>query len=168
MFDPERTREFETAFNLLGLMIGAKAQMPESDIGEGPDNMWAWQLPQPYFIIEAKSGTTSQNGISRSDMGQMDQSCRWFTERYIGQVDPIKIIIHTHTNLGERAEYIPELRVMTPAKLNTLKTAFQAFCKSLGQGTAINSIAEISVLLRTHNLIPTRFIEKYTVPLKRK
>lgn len=167
VFDEKRTREFETAFNLLGLMIGAKAQMPESEIGEGPDNMWAWQLPQPFFIIEAKSGTTSQHGISRSDMGQMDQSCRWFAESYIGQAEPIKVLIHTHKNLGERAAYIPGMRVMTLPQLDALKTAFQALCKSLGQGTTINSIADITVLLRTHNLIPTRFIDTYTVPLQR-
>ena len=166
VFDKDRTREFETAFNLLGLMIGAKAQMPETEIGEGPDNMWAWQLPQPYFIIEAKSGTTSQNGISRDDMGQMDQSCRWFASSHIGQADPVKILIHTHNTLGERAAAIPGLRVMPPTLLGALKVAFQEMCKSLGKDGTINSVAGITVLLRKHNFTPTRFVETYTTDLR--
>ncbi|PHS30186.1 MAG: DEAD/DEAH box helicase [Methylophaga sp.] len=162
IFDKSRTRQFETAFKSLGLMIGAKSQMPESEIGEGPDNMWAWKLPNSYFVIEAKSGTTSNNGISRNDMGQMDQSLRWFASTYIGQASPIAIMIHKHRNMGEHAVPIPNMRVMCEAELNTLKVAFQELCKSLGQDGAINNIETISTLLRTHNFTPDRFVNVYT------
>lgn len=162
VFDEHRTREFEAAFNSLGLMIGAKSQRPENEIGEGPDNMWAWQLPQPYFVIEAKSGTTSNNGISRGDMGQMDQSLRWFSATYIGQADPVAIMIHKHRNLGEHAAPIPNMRVMCEAELNALRAAFQELCKSLGQNGAINNIETISTLLRTHDLTPDRFVRRFT------
>lgn len=162
VFDKNRTREFETAFNSLGLMIGASAQMPENEIGEGPDNMWAWQLPTPYFIIEAKSGTTSDNGISRDDMGQLDQSLRWFAAAYIGQAAPIAIMIHKHRHLGERAAAIPAMRVMCESELTSLKVAFQELCKSLGQDGGLNNIEGISALLRTHNFTPDKFINTYT------
>ncbi len=162
VFDKDRTREFEAALNVLGLMIGAKSQRPENEIGEGPDNMWSWKLPQPYFVIEAKSGTTSDNGISRVDMGQMNQSLRWFRAAYIGQAEPIAIMIHKHRNLGERAAAIPDMRVVCETELNTLKIAFQGLCKSLGQDGAINNIETISALLRTHNFTPDRFVNTYT------
>ena len=146
-------------------MIGSKAQRPENEIGEGPDNMWAWQQQSTYFVIEAKSGTTSNQGISRSDMGQMDQSIRWFADTYIGQAAPIAIMIHKHKNLGERASPIPDMRVMCESELNSLKVAFQELCKSLGNGEAINSLDTISSLLRTHNFTPNQFIKTYTKPV---
>lgn len=165
VFDPNKTREFETALNWLGLMIGSKAQRPENEIGEGPDNLWAWQTPSTYFVIEAKSGTTSNGGISRSDMGQMDQSLRWFADTYIGQTTPVAIMVHKHRNLGERASPIPGMRVMCEAELNNLKIAFQELCKSLGNSGAINDLDTISSLLKTHNLTPEKFIDTYTKPV---
>ena len=165
IFDENRTREFETALDLFGLMIGTKAQMPETEIGDGPDNMWAWNLPQSYFVIEAKSGTRSDNGISRADMGQMDQSLRWFANTYIGQAAPIAIMIHKHRSLGRHAAAIPDMQVMCLDELSALKVAFQEFCKSLGRDGAMNDLNAISALLRTHNFTPDRFVRAYTKPL---
>jgi replicative superfamily II helicase len=165
-YDPSSTRKFERAFNSLGLLIGVDAQMPETEIGDGPDNLWCWCSPVSYFVIEAKSGATSDQGISRSDMGQMDQSLRWFTQTYIGQTPPVPLMIHKFDTLGKRASLIPGMRVICEGNLNKLKLAIQEFCKSLGQVGVLENIDQITSLLRTHKLTADQFISEYTSALQ--
>lgn len=67
--------------------------MPERQFGKGPDNLWL-QKDGPYLVIECKNGSVSQGGISKDDLGQLDQSLSWFEERY-GQGEPkIPVMIH--------------------------------------------------------------------------
>lgn len=166
IFDPNNTRKFEKAFNDLALLIGVDAQMPETDCGDGPDNLWCWQHPSKHFVIEAKSGTTSHHGISRSDMGQMDQSLRWFAETFMGQAQPVPLMIHKFNSLGDRASRIPGMRIICEENLNNLKIAIQEFCMSLGEIGVLDNTTRIASLLRTHNFTPEQFISRYTLELR--
>ena len=166
VFDPQRTQEFEAAFDKIGHMIGAKAYRPEKERGEGPDNLFIWLAPQAAFVIEAKSGATSQNGISKSDLGQMGQSLEWFSKQYPEQSDPIPVMIHHMIESGDGATMIPGLRIMTKANLETLKSRFLKFCEGVADPGVRLDANRVGALLKENDLTPKQFIQAFTSAAK--
>lgn len=168
VFDPERTEEFESAFDQLGRMIGLNTQRPEKIMGDGPDNLWACRTPAPYFVVECKSGATSENGISKDDLGQLGQSMEWFEKRYAGGVDGQALMIHPLNYSGEQATPIDGMKLITGVGLDKLKTAFTAYINGLADPDVFNNVARVSAMLKAHNLTPMQILATYSQPVKAK
>lgn len=164
-FDPERTDEFESALDALGRYIGLSAQRPEKQLGEGPDNLWAYYGPH-YFVIEAKSGATSEQGISKDDLGQLGQSMSWFSNKYTDAVHVTPIMVHHLRKPGPAATAVEGMRIITEPKLDALKSSFTTFCASLGDENVLNDVKRIGALLTAHNFTRSAFINTYTVSPK--
>ena len=164
-FDAERTDEFESALDAFGRYIGLTAQRPEKQLGEGPDNLWAFYGPH-YFVIEAKSGATSMQGISKTDLGQLEQSMSWFAEKYTDAVDVTPIMVHHLRKPGPAATAVDGMRIITKSKMDALKSAFTKFCASLGDENVLNDVKRIGALLTAHSFTSSAFVSTYTVPPK--
>jgi hypothetical protein len=162
-FDPDRTNEFEAALDKFGHMIGAKALRPENDDGEGPDNLFLWKHPEPAFVIEAKSGVSSQRGISKSDLGQLGQSVEWFRRKYPDQPEPVPLMVHTHTTPDVGATIIEGMRVITPNRLDRLKDRFRQFSSVVTDARSMNDVQRVGALLKSYSLTPRQLINDFTV-----
>jgi hypothetical protein len=166
VFDEEKTDEFESALDALGRFIGLSVQRPEKQIKEGPDNLWAFHDPQ-YFVIECKSGSTSENGISKSDLGQLSQSMDWFKKGYSGAMKVTPVMVHPLKSSGVGATLVDGMRIITKPKLNNLRKAFNAFCIALGDANVLNDVDRIGALLTQHNFTANAFLATYTVVPKK-
>ena len=164
-FDPDGTNAFESALQAFGAFIGLNVQRPERDLGEGPDNLWAFGGPH-YFVIECKSGATSMQGVSKSDLGQLEQAVSWFDGRYSDIVQRTAIIVHPLTKVGPGATVVEGMRVIDKIKLSMLKKAFTDFCVALGDENIIADVKRIDSLIKTHKFTPTAFIETYSTGAK--
>ena len=147
MFDPDKTSKFEAAIDDIARMVGFGSQRPEQ-LGDGPDNLWVFH-GGAFLVIECKSGATSADGISKHDMGQLGQSMSWFRSKYTDAVPVTPVIIHPHKKLGPGAAIIDDMRVVTKPQLDKLKTALEAFNRSLGDVNIVNDLARIAHLLTT-------------------
>ena len=163
VFDPDKTSKFEAAIDDIARMMGFGSQRPEQ-LGDGPDNLWVFH-GGAFLVIECKSGATSADGISKHDMGQLGQSMSWFRSKYTDAVPVTPVIIHPHKKLGPGAAIIDDMRVVTKPQLDTLKTALEAFNRSLGDVNIVNDLARIAHLLTTHAFTPTMFVSTYTIPV---
>lgn len=163
VFDMNRTKEFESAINSLGRFIGLNVQRPERDMGKGPDNLWAFH-GQQYLVIEVKSGSRSEQGISRSDLGQLQQSITWFKSHYVGIIDFTPIMVHPLRKPGNAATFVEGMRIITKSEIKALKNAFINFCKSLSDENILNDITRIAELLNFHHFTWETFLNTYTVP----
>lgn len=165
VFDPNLTKKFESALDDLGQLIGLNVQRPEKEMGEGPDNLWAF-YDQHYFVIEVKSGATSEQGISKTDLGQLGQSVSWFKSNYPGAIGAIPVMVHPLQKPGPAATPVEEMRIITELRINMLKNAFVKFCTSLESENAINDVQHIAKLLVANNFTKDAFLNTYTVPPK--
>ena len=164
-FDPDETNKFESALELLGTMIGLAAQRPEKTQGEGPDCLWAYRDPH-YLVIEAKSGATSKQGISKDDLGQLEQSMSWFEKKY-GDIAPgTPVMVHPLKNVGPGGTAIAGMRIVTEGKMKALTKAFTSFCVSLGDENILNDVKRIANLLTEHNLTRSAFLATFTTKPK--
>lgn len=165
-FDPEHTKEFESAVNGFAHAIGLNYQRPEQQFGIGPDNLWVFPDGK-FFVIECKSGTTSQAGISKADLGQLEQSISWFEERYGGMVARVPILIHSLDRPGPGAARIDEVRIISAPQIEKLKIAFECFIRALGDSNVLNDVTRIGELLTLYNFTSNAFVNAYTIPMKR-
>ena len=166
-FEPDTASKFEAALHDVGHLIGIGAQRPEKASGKGPDNLWAFSNGV-FLIIECKNGATSEQGISKHDLGQLAQSIDWFEGKYTKTASKEAVIVHPMKKTGPGAAVIEGARVTTEVQLAKLRTALLAFAKALGDANVLNDVSRIGQLLTSHHFTPSTFLAQYSVPLKAK
>lgn len=143
--------KFEAAIDAVARFVGLHSQRPEKQFNDGPDNLWA--LPDGSFlIIECKNNSTSENGISKADLGQLDQAMSWFVGKYTKAGTGTPVIVHPLKTLGDGASEVEGMRIVTEKELEKLRKALTEFAKSLGDPDILNSQKQINELLATHGL----------------
>lgn len=157
--------KFEAVIDAIARFIGLHSQRPEKQLNDGPDNLWA--LPNGSFlVIECKNNATSEMGISKSDLGQLDQAMSWFFGKYTKAATGTPVIIHPLSTLGEGASRVEGMRIMTENELKKLRKGLIQFAKSLGDPDILNSQKQIHELLATHGFNGDEFLTRYTTTLK--
>lgn len=125
------TNIFEDGIDNLGKILGFSTERPEMERSCGPDNLW--QIDDAhYWIIECKSGVTSDRGISKSEAGQIDTSIGWFEKSCEG-CDNIPIIIHPSNRFMADAFSTKQLYTLQPENLEILKSNVRNFYKSFSR-----------------------------------
>ena len=150
---------FEGAINSFAEFIGMKGQRPEKLFGEGPDNLW----PHPngsFFVIECKNNAMSQNGIAKTDAGQLDQAMTWFTAKYPA-TKGIPVMIHPHRKLADGATAVSGMRVVTEVELSKLRKSLDAFAKALSDPDVLNNVKKVNELINSHGF-GEEFLSRYT------
>jgi hypothetical protein len=159
VFHDVSSDRFEAAIDSLGAFIGIKGQRPGKLFDEGPDNLWA--LPEGSFlVIECKNNATSDNGISKTDAGQLDQAMTWFGTKYPAATGTA-VIIHPHRKLGDGATAVCGMRVITEEELKKLRKALEAFAKALGDPDTLNNVKKVNELVNAHGF-GAEFLARYT------
>lgn len=157
--------KFEAAINDVARFIGLHAQRPEKQFNDGPDNLWV--LPcGSFLVIECKNNAKSEKGISKTDLGQLDQAMSWFYRKYTKAATGTPVIIHPLRTLGDGASEVDGMRVITEKELNKLRKALTKFAKSLGDPDILNSHKQVNDLLSFHGLNGNEFLTRYTTMLK--
>lgn len=165
-FEPNTSNEFEAAIHDVGRLLGFGSQRPEKSSEKGPDNLWAFSNGE-FLVIECKNGATSEQGISKHDLGQLSQGLAWFEEKYMKTVPKTALIIHPLKNTGPGAAMIEGARVITEKQLAKLRDALMDLAKALGDANVLNDVGRISELLTSHHFQPGMFLGQYSVPLKK-
>jgi tetratricopeptide (TPR) repeat protein len=159
VFHKVSAERFEAALDSVAEFIGIKSQRPEKLFGEGPDNIWA--LPAGSFlVIECKNNVTSEKGISKTDLGQLDQSMTWFNAKYPAAA-AAPVIIHPLRTLGDGATAVSGMRVLTEEELKKLRKALEAFAKALSDPDTLNNVKKVNELVNAQGFGP-EFLARYT------
>lgn len=158
--------KFEAAIDDVARFIGLHSQRPAKQFSdEGPDNLWV--LPDGSFlVIECKNNAVSENGISKTDLGQLDQAMSWFSGKYTKTATGMPVIIHPKRTLGDGASEVEGMRIMTETELKKLRKALAEFAKSLGDPDILNSQKQINELLANHGFNGNEFLKRYTTVIK--
>lgn len=164
-FEPDTADKFEAAVFDLGRAIGLLSQRPERDFGEGPDNLWLLKNGR-YLVIECKNGSTSADGISKADLGQLDQAIGWFKNRYGKETDVTPVIIHPLTKIDSKATAPDGLRIIDSDHLQIMRTAFVDFVKAIAADADLANTAKIREALVSHGLLDSMLVDRFTVPVK--
>ena len=150
---------FESALDSAAEFVGIKGQRPEKLFGEGPNNLWALPVGS-FLVIECKNNATSDNGISKTDAGQLGQAMTWFSAKYpAAAVTPI--MVHPHRTFGDGATAVYGMRVMTEEELKKLRKALESFAKALSDPDTLNSMNKIKELIDAYGF-GAEFLERYT------
>lgn len=156
---------FEKSVFQIGEFLGFSSQMPEEDEGDGPDNLWRMEN-SVNLIIEAKNNS-SNDKVSRADIGQLLHSIQWHNDKYGVDQQYVPILMHKATKCMENAHPSDDSRVMNLELLTQLKTALSQLAKSLSRKSPQSWTAkEVHGLLVSYSLTCDKFVEKYTVPLR--
>jgi hypothetical protein len=163
-FCPDTSDKFEAAINDLAWFLGIRAQRPEKEYKEGPDNLWA--LPNGSFlVIECKNGVTSTSGISKKDAGQLGQSVAWFEGRYPASAS-VPIIVHRERILGQGASLVTGMRVIDPVGLEKLRNNLRAFAKQLANPDVAASASEVAKRLGQFEFNADAFVNAFSAPVQ--
>jgi hypothetical protein len=149
---------FEAAVDSAAEFIGIKSQRPEKLFGEGPDNLWA--PAGSFLVIECKNNATSEKGISKTDLGQLDQAMTWFGAKYPAAV-AVPVIVHPLRKVGDGATAVSGMRVMAEEELRRLRKALEAFAKALSDPDTLNNVKKVNELVNAQGF-GAEFLARYT------
>jgi replicative superfamily II helicase len=132
--------DFERAFDRLGKALGFRADRPDKELREGPDNLWALR-DDLYWLVESKNQVSAdRQEINKNETGQMNNSCAWFKQRYRGAANRNLMIIWTKA-LGAAAGFNEDVQIMRSKKLETLVKNVKAFFGEL-KGVDLQDVSE--------------------------
>jgi hypothetical protein len=160
-FEPDTAERFEQAVFDLGKAIGILSQRPEKQLGEGPDNLWRLRDGR-FLVIECKNGSVSTSGISKTELGQLEQSLSWFQNRY-GNEPCLPVIIHPLSYAGPQATAIRGLRVIDSKKLEILCKAFLQFVKAIAVEGVLTNEVKIREALHAQKLAESLLVATFSV-----
>ena len=158
-WDKTRTADAERAWERLGCHLGFTSTRPERLYGRGPDNLWALSADR-HAVIELKTGCET-DFIDKADMDQLGGSVRWDEEHHPG-VQSVPVMVHPSRQYDGHGTVVPNMRVVTPLKLEELKRAVTEYVVALadGQGHWTNEQA-VAVQLAQHRLDGGNLFQAY-------
>ena len=162
--DPEATRQFEHAWNDLGELLGFESQMPERDLGRGPDVLWSVGDLR-FFVTECKSGATT-DAISKTDAAQLSGAIDWFLENYDKTCTGTPVMVHRTNHLHEKAAARDRMQVVTFEKLEALRSTVLKFAEAIASGDRSDP-AFVGDRLAAFHLTAKQFVNKWAVPPRR-
>jgi replicative superfamily II helicase len=167
-YNPDiKAQRFETGLAKLGRFLGFSAQMPEKELGNGPDVLWC-MTDGIYLILEAKSRSIHEE-ITRDNIGQLLISEEWFKEQYPDkQDDYLAVTLQATNKKGDNVNVSTQTRVLDLSSLEKLHGSLRFFANAL-QGKLNNSHTddEINKLLAAYNLTPDLFVKTYLKGIKK-
>ena len=154
---------FETTIKELSFLLGIFSFRPESETGKGPDNFWCIS-PSVYLLIECKNESTTDK-ISKHDCAQLNTSIEWFKSLYHAKEKCLPMMIHQSNVFSFEATPCPDIRIMTPSKLDSFKLEIEHFCQEAVLPENFHNAVNLAHLLRSHQLFGEQifyyFTEKY-------
>lgn len=144
-----RTAEAETALAELAPLLGISSQLPEEELGVGPDALWALG-GHTYAVIEAKTGAQG-DVIFKKDINQLAGSVNWCRTHYGPDAKIIPVMVHQRT-VVERTGTPPQgTKIVNVAGLKALKAAIGGFLLALGDD--FRDSASVAEQLAEYNLV---------------
>jgi replicative superfamily II helicase len=144
--------EFEDAFDKLGIALGFGTQRPDKEWKEGPDNLWALRDGE-YLLVECKSEVEQdRKEIHKSETGQMNNACAWFSKHYHDATVTNLLIIPTKL-VSSAAGFNEPVRVIRKPNLKKLVKNFRSFILEF-KNVDLRDVddAKIQKLLKVHTL----------------
>ena len=156
---------FENALQSIGRLIGFVSTRPDKETcGEGPDNLWATG-GNNYFVIECKSAAVSTT-ISKDYCNQLGGSMRWFADEYGAAYGSVPIMVHRTNVVDRQATAVPNMRIITPEKLEDFKRKIKEFAIAVSQNDNWRDEGKIDSLLTHYKLRHNNIIERFTLPYR--
>lgn len=161
VFQPDTYKQFESALKDISFLIGIPSYRPEDECGKGPDNFWDVGNSE-FFVIECKNGTITDK-INKHDCNQLNGSINWFESLYaMSSCVCYPMMIHNSSVFEYACSPSPNVKIMTPDLLESLKRNIENFATNLILPENWGNIAEIDRLLRQFNLCGKNIYDKYT------
>jgi len=153
---------FERAFDEIGKALGFSAQRPEKEWKGGPDNLWGLR-DTAFLLAECKSEVKLERAeINKDEAAQMNTSCVWFDEHYLGVTVKKLIIIPTNklSNAAALNEGVEIMRKQELAKFTANVRAFFAEFKSMDFQNL--SEEKVQQLIDGHGLSADAILKDYS------
>ena len=158
--------QFEQALKVIGEMLGFASQRPDNEYKIGPDNLWCG-VHNAYIFFECKDEVINGRAINKVEVGQMNNHCAWFDEKY-NTTNVIRVFITSSNVVSNQANLTHEVVIMTPQLLNKFKEHINNFLlefKNYDLADINNDL--IQKALETHKLLISNFKSCYTILPKR-
>ncbi|MFC0200711.1 DEAD/DEAH box helicase [Paracoccus rhizosphaerae] len=157
-----KSKRFEKAIMELGAYLGFRSQMPETESGRGPDNLWAVGGLK-YYIIECKSGATEAANICKKDCNQLNGSIEWFDQEYDQTCHCTPIIIHPKRTIEHAATLTKGTRIIDEQGLEKMKVAIKEYTVAICQNQDYRDHSKVHLKLKHFKLTPDAFVQSYSV-----
>jgi hypothetical protein len=164
VFEEDSTESFEETLKELGALLGFAPQRPEKEFGRGPDVLWE-AGERAYFVIECKSGVTSEQAINKHDCNQLNGSIVWFQEKYDSTCQALPLMVHPLSEYEHAASLDSAVRIITRDKLDELRDAVRQFAIAAASGN-FGDAEYVRGLLKQFSLTKGDF-QKFSVRPKR-
>lgn len=164
-FNPEITSQsFETSLEELGKFLGFSTQMPERDLGNGPDVLWC-MTDGHFLILEAKSRATHKE-ITRENIEQLLHSEEWFKQLY-PNMPYSAVTLQSTGQKGRNVNVSSKTVALDQEGLDDLHANLKQFANALqGVETNRHTEREIETLLIAHKFTAELFRKEYLTKLR--
>lgn len=162
---PTKTKQFEEAIKILGLLLGFGSQRPDNETGIGPDNLWMVKESE-YYVIECKSGAITDQ-IKKSYCNQLLSSLSWFEAEYKNS-HATPIMIHPVNVFEKHASPKEDMRIIDEVCLEKLKRQIKSYVNAVAGTNEIDKPQTVLKQLEYFELTEAKFINAYTAKFIKK
>lgn len=152
---------FEQAWQDLAEHVGFAGQRPEHDTGRGPDNLWAL-TDGSFHVIEAKNEVAESHPVYKKNAEQLSNAMDWFRNAYGTKTKAVPVLIHYRAMFDKKAAVPTGCRVVTKAKLDSLRDSLHTYATALADADTFRDAAGVGRLLASLGLTSTEFTGHYT------
>jgi hypothetical protein len=165
-YTPEiKSKQFEKKMNELGAFLGFRGQMPELDLGNGPDNLW-YLNDGCYLILESKSRAVHTE-ITRDNVEQLLHSETWFNTVYPPDSEYVLVTLQSPSKKGKNVSTKENMRVIDQEKLDLLNSNLRQFGEAIkGTHPKAHSEEDLARLLEVYRFTPALFRDTYLTTIK--
>ncbi|MBT4703391.1 MAG: DEAD/DEAH box helicase [Rhodospirillaceae bacterium] len=161
IFQPNTANKFEETLKILGQFLGFGSQRPESEFGQGPDNLYSIGNLN-YLVIECKNGAENAL-VSKNYCNQLSGSMNWFEANYDATCSATPVMIHPSCKVSKQANPPSGMRIINEDKLRDLRNAVNHFGKTIAMDSGFLDGGFVEDRLHNFNLNSEDFIENFTV-----
>lgn len=154
-------KEVEMGLESLANLVGAQGF--RKDPGGGPDVLWIWDSVS--LVIEAKN----ENAVSlhKKDATQLLGSMQWYKETYKDGPKAIPVIAAKVSKMDDPIHFPDGARLIQQTHIDKLIENLEKFYIAFNNELPLaRNEQKIKELQQKYDLLPEKFISKYSSPLK--
>jgi hypothetical protein len=109
----ENTKLAESAFQLLGKLLGLESTRPDNELGTGPDNLWCGVGEVEAWGFDLKTGKEKTSEYTKDEIGRAHLHAQWVTDQKKRVAQQKHAIIGYELPVSNLASPSPQLEIIS-------------------------------------------------------
>ncbi|MCK7615226.1 helicase C-terminal domain-containing protein [Roseibium sediminicola] len=145
-FEDDSYSRAEEAIREIGVALGFDSSRPDTDVNDGPDNLWVDKHQNIAIPIELKTEKKDGNSINSDEIGQVFQHFQWTIDNYPDYEVPGILVYTECSSVTESSNPSDEMFYCDREAMQKLFSEYKAIISDIAKLTPVERYARAAQL----------------------